>query len=557
MLDPNQTIEIFCVNNNQKVNIPIGYNLIEVYKKLDVKLPYKLVAARVNNKIESLNYVLYRNKTIEYIDLSVETGMRVYVRSLIFVLYKAIYDLIPEGRLRVEHPVSKGYYCEITENGKKISLKQLEQVKQRMRELISQDIPFQAEYKPIAEVIETFRELKKQDNFELLKTFKQYYAEYQILEGLPDFYNGTLVPSTGYLSLFDIHDYYKGFLLQIPKREHPVVLEEIVLQDKLFEVFSDHRNWCRIVGINNLADFNTIDKNRLNDFVKVTEALHEKKIAQISDRIAQNKDKIKIVLISGPSSSGKTTFTKRLSIQLMASAVRPVCLSLDNYFVNRENNPKDENGDLDFESLYAVDLSFFNEQLNQLINGEEVKLPTFNFEKGKREFKGNALKLAEDSILIIEGIHGLNPILTENIPDNIKFKIYVSALTTLSLNDHNWIPTTDTRILRRVIRDYKYRGYSATETLLRWPSIRRGEEKWIFPFQENADAMFNSSLLFELAAVKKQAEPILTEVHQDSPAYPEAHRLLKLLQFFEPIQYKEIPGTSLLREFLGNSTFKY
>ncbi|MBP6284935.1 MAG: nucleoside kinase [Paludibacteraceae bacterium] len=553
----NKYIEIFCKNNKKKALIPFGKSLSEVYDDLKIELPYAVVAARVNNKIESLSYSLYRNKTIEFIDLSNESGMRVYVRSLVFVLFKAIIDLIPNGRLRVEHPVSKGYYCEITSNGEKISLEQLAEIKHRMRRIISQDIHYVSEDKPTSEAIEVFSKHEKQDNVDLLKTYKNYYTEYHTLDGLPDFYSGALLPSTGYLSIFDILPYLDGFLLQVPKRNHPVILEDIIVQDKLAGVFADHYKWCRIMGINNIGDFNSIDKCNLGDFIKVTEALHEKQISKTADFIANQQAKIKMVLVSGPSSSGKTTFTKRLSVQLMASGIKPLSLSLDNYFVDREKTPLDEKGEYDFESLYALDIEHFNEQLNQLLLGEEVRLPTFNFETGKREFKGNRLCLLPENILIIEGIHALNPTLTANIAEDVKYKIYVSALTTLSLNDHNWIPTTDTRILRRLIRDYKYRGYSAIDTLMRWSSVRKGEEKWIFPFQENADAMFNSSLIFELAALKKQAEPILLEVHHDSEAYPEAHRLLKLLQYFKPIPYGEIPATSLLREFLGKSGFRY
>ncbi len=550
-------IEIICKNNGKKALVPFGMSLKEVFEELKIELPYTVVAARVNNKIESLNYAVYRNKTVEFVDLSCDSGMRVYVRSLVFVLYKAIIDCIPNGRLRVEHPVSKGYYCEITADGEKITSEQLTMVKQRMIEIINQDIRFVSEDKPTKDVIEVFAKHNKKDNVDLLKTYKNFYTEYHSLDGLPDFYSGVLLPSTGALKIFDVHPYYKGFLIQVPKRSNPIELENIVVQNKLLEVFSEHYKWCRIMGINNIADFNTIDKHKLRDFIKVTEALHEKQISKIADKISENDINVKMILVSGPSSSGKTTFTKRLSVQLMASGIKPIALSLDNYFVDREKTPLDEKGDYDFESLYALDIPFFNLQLEQLLQGKEIDLPTFSFETGKRYFRGEKLSLQHDNVLIIEGIHALNPTLTEHIPDNLKYKVYVSALTTLSLNDHNWIPTTDTRILRRLIRDYKYRGYSAADTLIRWPSVRKGEEKWIFPFQENADVMFNSSLIFELAALKKQAEPILMEVHHDSEAYPEAHRLMKLLQFFEPIPYNEIPSTSLLREFLGRSSFRY
>lgn len=549
-------IEIICKNNNKRIKVLAGTTLSELKLLLEVNMPAPIVGALINNKLNSLETPIYRNKTIEFIDQSSESGLRIYVRSLVFVLYKAVNDLIPNGKLRIEHPVSNGYYCEISSNKQKISSEQLSAIKERMKEIINADIPFVQHYEPTSDIEQLFRDAHNSDCADLLHYKKEYYSVYYTLDGLPDFYPSLLVPSTGQLKVFDICPYFEGFLLQIPKKTNHKELAEIVEQKKMYEIFKEHRQWCRIIGVNNIADVNSIKRSDLNILIKVTEALHEKKIVQIADKIAQNKN-IKVVLIAGPSSSGKTTFSKRLSVQLAASGIIPEALSLDNYFINRESTPIDENGEHDFEVIHALDLPYLNSQLEQLINGEEVETPIYNFETGKREAKGKKMQIKEGQVLVIEGIHGLNPELTKTIPDETKFKIYVSALTTLSGNDHNWIPTSDTRILRRIIRDHKYRSYSAENTILRWPSVRRGENKWIFPYQENADAMFNSSLLFEFSAIKKQAEPILMEVGQNSNAYPEARRLLNLLQFFTPISYNDIPATSLLREFLGGSGFRY
>ena len=399
------------------------------------------------------------------------------------------------------------------------------------------------------------------DKVKLLDTSGELYSYYYTLEDTIDYYYGSLLPSSGYIRNFDIVKYDDGLLLRVPKRQHPQQLEEVVRQEKMLEVFKEHRRWNQILGVGTVGDFNVAcNKGYATDLINVSEALQEKKISNIADEIyrkGKNGQGVKLVLISGPSSSGKTTFSKRLSIQLMANGLKPYPISLDNYFVDRENTPKDEKGDYDYESLYALDLEFFNSQLQQLLRGEEVELPRFNFTTGKREFQGDKLKVDDHMILILEGIHALNPELTPHIPAENKYKIYVSALTTILLDNHNYIPTTDNRLLRRIIRDYKYRGYSAEETIRRWPSVREGEEKWIFPYQENADAMFNSALLFELAVMKDYAIPILRNVPNNKPEYSEAYRLRKFLEYFASVQDKELPPTSLLREFLGGSSFRY
>lgn len=549
-------IEIICKNNGKRIKVPIGANIEEIRLLAGVQTRYKVMGALVNNKIMGLSTPIYRNKSIEFIDLGSTSGMRIYVRSLIFVLYKAINDTIPGAKLRIEHPISTGYYVEISKDGKMIDTNTLASIKAKMHELVNADIPFELFYRPTVEVEKMFREAGAQNTANLLKYVKDYYSIYYTLEGLPDFYQSLLTPSTGCLEIFDIVPYFDGFFLALPSVENPETIAPPEFLPKTFETFKEYWSWCRIMGITDIADINKVKKEDLNRLIKIAEALHEKKIVQIADRILKDK-RIKLILIAGPSSSGKTTFSKRISIQLAASGIFPLSLSLDNYFVNRDQTPIDENGEHDFESLYSLDLPYFHKQMEQLAKGEEVETPIYNFETGRREAKGVKMRLREGQVILIEGIHALNPELTKTIPDEEKFKVFVSPLTSLSINDHNWIPTEDIRILRRIIRDHKYRSYSGEDTILRWGSVRRGENKWILPYSENADAMFNSSLLFELQAIRRQAEPILMEVRQDSDAYPEARRLLKLLRLFVPISYFDIPSTSLLREFLGGSGFRY
>lgn len=553
-------LQIYCKNINKSKSFPIGSSLLDIYLGFDLHLPYGTVSAKVNNKVEGLKYRVYNNKDVEFLDIRSSSGMRTYVRSLCFVLCKAVEDLYPTGRILLEHPVSKGYYCRL-ELERPVEADDVQRIKQRMKEIIAEDLPFRRFEAHTAEVVERFRQKGMTDKVKLLETSDNLYSYYYTLAETIDYYYGSLLPSTGYIRLFDLVLYDDGLLLQVPNRSNPEVLEKAVKQEKMLEVFKEHRRWNRILGVGTVGDFNiACNQGHATELINVSEALQEKRIAQMADEIYRrglNGTTVKMVLISGPSSSGKTTFSKRLSVQLMTNGLRPYPISLDDYFVNRVDTPKDETGEYDYESLYALDLDFFNAQLQALLNGEEVELPRYNFVTGKREQSGNRLKLDENMILILEGIHALNPELTRHLPAEKKFKIYVSALTTILLDNHNYIPTTDNRLLRRIIRDYKYRNFSAEETIKRWPSVRAGEEKWIFPYQENADVMFNSALLFELAVIKDYAEPILRKVPNNSPEYSEAYRLRKFLEYFVAIPDKELPPTSLLREFLGGSSFRY
>lgn len=553
-------VRIYCKNTNSFKDFPEGISLLGIYKGFDLQMPYGTVSAKVNNKVESLDFRVYYNKDVEFLDITSASGMRTYVRSLCFILVKAVEELYPEGSISLEHPVSKGYYCNLHLD-RSIGLDDVKRIKQKMQEIIDEDIPFQRTESHTDDIVRLFRQHGMLDKAKLLETSGQLYSYYYRLGDTVDYYYGSLVPSTGYIQLFDIVKYYDGLLLRIPNRENPNKLEEVVKQEKMLEVFQEYQRWNRILGISTVGDFNiACNKGLATDLINVSEALQEKKIAQIADEITsrnQNGERVKLVLISGPSSSGKTTFSKRLSIQLMTNGIRPYPISLDDYFVNREETPLGIDGKHDFESFYALDLPFFEEQLKELLEGKEVELPRFNFVTGKREWSGKKLRIDDHMVLILEGIHALNPALTPNIPAESKYKIYVSALTTILLDNHNYIPTTDNRLLRRIIRDYKYRNYSAEETIARWPSVRAGEDKWIFPYQEYADTMFNSALLFELAVMKEYAEPILRKVPNNCPEYSEAHRLLKFLSYFTSLQDKELPPTSLLREFLGGSSFRY
>lgn len=553
-------LQIYCKNKNLSKEFPEGSSLFEIYQGFELKMPYGPVSARVNNKVEDLNFKVYYNKDIEFLDITSASGMRTYVRSLCFILTKAVAELYPNGNIILEHPVSKGYFCKLRID-RTIGLDDVIRIKQRMQEIIQADLPFVRHEKHTEEVIRLFKERGMDDKVKLLETSGQLYSCYQQLDDTIDSYYGSLVPSTGYIRLFDIVKYYDGLLLRIPNRENPNKLEDVVKQEKMLDVFQESHRWNEILDINTVGDLNqACNRGMATDLINVSEALQEKKIVRIADEITnrnENGQRVKLVLISGPSSSGKTTFSKRLSIQLMTNGIRPYPISLDDYFVNREDTPLDAEGKHDFESLYALDLPFFEAQLKALLAGEEVELPRFNFNTGKREPSGKKLRIDDNMILVLEGIHALNPALTPNIPAANKYKIYVSALTTILLDNHNYIPTTDNRLLRRIIRDYKYRSYSAEATINRWGSVRAGEDKWIFPFQEYADAMFNSALIFELAVLKDYVEPILRKVPNNNPAYSEAHRLLRFLAHFVSVQDKELPPTSLLREFLGGSSFEY
>ncbi|MHB9142727.1 MAG: uridine kinase family protein [Paludibacter sp.] len=552
-------VTIYCKNTKSYHNYTLGTSLIEIFNDLKIELKFQVVAARVNYKVEDLNFLVYKPKDIEFIDSSVPSGMRVYVRSLSMVLAKAVSELFPQATLRIEHPISKGYYCRLVNLDQKLTPEIIVQIKERVNLIIAQAKRIVCEEKQTSEVKLLFaKQAQQKDKLTLFETLGTPYCRFFRIDDFIDYYNGVLLPSTDYLGLYDLVEYYDGLLLQVPNRDNPYVLEEAVLLPKMFDIFKEYVGWNKIMNLNNVGEFNIACRNNQSfNLIKVSEALHEKKVASIADMISERGEKIRFVLISGPSSSGKTTFSKRLSIQLMVSGLKPVVLSLDNYFVNREDTPLDENGEWDFENLYALDLPLFNQHLKQLLKGEEIEIPSFNFEDGKRYSNGDKLQLKEDSILVMEGIHALNPDLIVDVPPETTFKVYVSALTTISIDHHNWIPTADTRLLRRIIRDYRFRNYSARETIARWPSVRRGEEKWIYPYQENADVMFNSALLFELAVLKRHAEPILAEVPKYCDEYTETHRLLKFLNYFVPIHDREIPPTSLLREFVGGSSFRY
>jgi uridine kinase len=553
-----ETITIYCKNNNTYKDVPIGSSLLDIYTAVGAPLRYRPMNAQVNNKTESLNFRCWQPKDIEFIDYTQLSGLRTYVRSLCHIFSKAVYDIWPTATLNLEHPVSKGYYC-VIHNGKNIDLETIEKIKKRMWELIDADLPFLHKSVRTVDAAVLFRERGMNDKARLIETAGLPYTSYYELEGYINFFYGCLTTSTGYIQLFDLEPYMDGVLLRIPKQTDPMELQPVIKQDKMFEAYKEHLTLQRTVGLDNVGDLNlAIEKGRSQDIILVSEAMQEKQVAKIAEKIADGyKEGIRIVLISGPSSSGKTTFCKRLQVQLTTNLLHPVGISLDDYFLNREDTPKDEHGEYDFESLYALDLPYFNKDLKKLLSGEEIELPSFNFESGRRIFKGKKLKLRENSILVIEGIHALNPELTEFIDDKYKYRVYVSVLTSISLDNHNWIPTTDNRLLRRIIRDYRFRGYSAEDTINRWPSVRRGEDKWIFPYQENADAMFNSAMLYELAALRKYAEPILAQVPESNKANAEAYRLLRFLRYFNYIPTEELPGTSLLREFLGGGSFKY
>ncbi|TCO07188.1 nucleoside kinase [Natronoflexus pectinivorans] len=551
-------IKIKCLNNNKEIMVPRGTTLLEAAEKLKVNLSNPILGALVNNRLRNAGYEFFQPKTVRFIDVTHVDGMRMYIRSLSFVLYAAVQEMYPGARLRIEHSVSKGFYCELDNLECELTVQMTIDLAAKMREIVERNIPIEKKKEETEEVVRLFDEHGLCDKIDLIKHRGQYYTSYYKMgEHIGVFY-GFMVPSTGYLKVFDLNKYYNGMLLRVPKSYNPEVVEDLVIQNKLFEIFREFSQWNKILNVTKISDLNKAAGNGKSEtLIKVTEALHEKKISQIADRIAARKNKIKIVLISGPSSSGKTTFGKRLAVQLLVSGIKPLNLSLDNYFVNRENTPLDENGDYDFEALEAIDLKLFNEHLVALLEGEEVEIPRFSFETGERYYDGEKLRMGSENILIIEGIHGLNPSLTPSVPDDAKYKVYVSALTGINIDDHTRIPTTDNRLIRRIVRDYKYRKYSAQDTISRWASVRRGEEKHIFPYQEEADVMFNTALLYEFAVLKPFAEPILLEVQANQPEYSEATRLLKFFSYFKPMQLNGIPPTSILREFLGGSSFSY
>jgi uridine kinase len=553
-----EQIRIKCLNNNTVKEYAKGTSLLEISKDLNIELKAPVIGAMVNNKLAELSYEVYHPKDIRFIDITHAAGMRMYMRSLYFVLYKAVNDLFPGAHLHVEHSVSKGIYCELHNTPQDINIQDIFAIGRRMREIVEMDLPLVKKQRETEEVIRLFEQQGIKDKSDIIRHRGKVYTTFYTLDNLSSTFYGLMAPSTGYLQVFDLNKYYNGMLLQLPRTTEPSEVEELVLQNKMFEIFREHANWNNILGVRYVGDINRTGTNGKGEtLIKVSEALHEKKISQIADQIASHRDKVKIVLISGPSSSGKTTFGKRLAIQLLVAGIKPLNLSLDNYFVDRAHTPLDENGDYDFEALEALDVELFNKQLIALLNGEKVEIPKFSFEQGQRVYDGETLQMSDNNILIIEGIHGLNPQLTHLIPAESKFKIYVSALTSINIDHHNRIATTDNRLIRRIVRDYRYRKYSARDTISRWASVRRGEEKHIFPFQEEADAMFNTALPYELPVLKPFIEPILLEVQPNQPEYAEATRLLKFFNYMKPMMPREIPPTSIIREFMGGSSFSY
>lgn len=548
-------IEIRCTNNGESRMFKQGTTLQQIATEFG--FGKEVYAAYVNNKLKELDFVLFNPYTVEFVGFTHPEGKRMYDRSLSFLLYKAVHDIFPSKNLKIEHSISGGYYCEI-DGIDKVSDNQVAQIEQRMRDIIDKDIPFVRQRIFAEKAIKIFEDMGYYEKAQLFKTRAHLYSSIYKLDDVVDYFYGCLLPSTGYLKVFNIDKYYDGMLLRSPRIDNPTKVADLVSQDKMFDVLQEFKKWGNILNVSYMCNINqSLANGEIGDIIKVAEALQEKKLAQIADIIVSRNPLPRLVLLSGPSSSGKTTTANRLAIQLKVAGYSPVTLSLDNYFVNRELTPLDENGDYDFEALEALDIPYLNNDLQKLFNGEEIDVPKFSFLEGKRFFDGEKMKLDENSIIIAEGIHALNPNLTAQIDDSLKFKLYASALTTVSLDNHNRIPTTDTRLIRRIVRDYKYRGYSAQDTIDRWPSVRRGEEKHIFPNQEKADIMFNTAMVYEIGVLKRFAEPILQEVPPNCTAYREAKRMLKFLSYVKPIPDDEIPPTSILREFLGGSSFKY
>lgn len=551
-----QVIQIRCKNNKKSQKVEIGSTLFDIFSAFDLKMTHGPVSARVNNKVEGMHYRVYNSKDVEFLDMTSSSGSRAYTRTLFFVLCKAVQDIYPATDVVIDIPISNGFYVDIR-LGRPVVDEDVNIIRRRMQEIIDARMPIRRFTVPTEEAVALFQEKGDVEKVKLLKTSGSIYTTYYKIGDYVDYYYGTLLTNTSQLYLFGLEKYYDGMLLRIPSLKNPDVLGEMTRQDKMFEIFKEHHRWQSILGIRTVGDFNqAIDANHSTDIINISEALQEKKIAKIAEEIASRKG-VKLVLLAGPSSSGKTTSCKRLSIQLAVNGLKPLQISLDDYFVDREKTPKDASGEYDYESIYALDLDLINEQFNALFRGEEVELPKYDFQSGKSKKSGNRLKMTDNNVLVVEGIHALNPELTAHIPQEQIFRVYASALTTILLDNHNYIPTTDNRLLRRIIRDYKYRGVSAQETIHRWPSVRAGENKWIFPFQENADAMLNTAMLYELAVIKTQAEPLLQQVPENCEEYAEAYRLLKFLKYFKGIPYNNLPPTSLLREFLGGSSFHY
>ncbi len=552
------TIDIYCLNTGTKKSYPLGVTLWDIKDDFQVKLENPILGALVNNKVKELSFVFVKNKKVEFIDYSHPDGLRLYVRSLFFVLYVAVRKVFPEAKLKMMHGIARGYYCELAGLPQPVPQADIQAIKDEMQKLVDQDIPFEKVGLENEKVVEICRKQNLEFKAKLFEQQGTMFSYLYFLGDVANFFYGHMVPSTGYLKVFDLVPYYEGMLLRIP---NPLQFNEVQSYeklDKLFGVFQEHKDWAEILNVPNVANLNEYTlEGQSGDIIKISEALHEKKVAEIANKICERKDKVKIVLIAGPSASGKTTFCKRLMVQLAVNGIKPTMISLDDYFVDREKTPRDHNGGYDFEAIEAIDVEYFNKQLIQLFNGETIELPKFNFTVGQRFPSGNKLHLGEGSILVVEGIHGMNPNLVPHIKPENTFKIFLSALTQISIDEQNHISTTDNRMIRRMIRDSKYRNYSTQETIRRWPSVRAGEEKNIFPYQENADVMFNSALVYELAVLKKYAEPLLQAVTESQPEFSESNRLLKFLSYFKNIDDHEIPPTSVLREFLGGSSFTY
>lgn len=551
-----QTVKIRCKNNGETKEIAIGSTLKEAYEAFGLSMEFGPINATVNNRTEGLNYRLYHNKDVEFFDLYSATGERCYMRTLFFVLCKSVHDLYPDSKVVIDIPVSNGYYCNLM-LGHDVTETDVTRIRERMRQLIDAKLPIRRYEVPTEEAVRIFSSRGDKAKAKLLRSTGKLYTTYYEIDDYVDNFYGSLLINTSQLTLFGLEKYFDGALLRLPSRQNPAELGALIRQDKMFDIFKEQHRWNRILGVSTVGDFNeAVRSGQTTGLINVSEALQEKKIASIAEQIAHRQG-TRVVLIAGPSSSGKTTFCKRLSIQLVTCGIKPIQISLDDYFVDRHLTPKDENGEYDYESVHALNIPLLNEQLQQLFEGKNIELPKYNFQTGKSEKSGKRLQLGDNQVLVLEGIHALNPELTAQIPQEQKFHIYISALTTILLDDHNYIRTTDNRLLRRIIRDYKYRGVNALETIHRWPSVRAGENKWIFPYQENADVMFNTAMLFELAVIKQQAEPLLDLVPENCPEYAEAHRLRTFLEYIQPIPNRALPPTSLLREFLGGSSFKY
>lgn len=550
-------VNIRCKNTGRTHKVPVGFTLEDFYDMIELNMPYGTTSAKVNNKVEGLHYTIFGDKDVEFLDVTSSSGMRTYTRSLFFVLYKALSELFPGTSLQIDTPVANGYYCRIDGLAEGVTTEVVDRLRAKMKEIVGDNIPYHRITTHREDAVRLFREHGLEDKALLLEGSGDLYATYYTLGDTVDYFYGSLLVSTGQIHLFEIQPYADGLLLRLPDPNNPNKLQPLRKQPKMFSIFEEQHRWQKILGVSTIGEFNKVcEQGHTIDLINVSEALQEKKISALADRIASEPDR-RVVLIAGPSSSGKTTFAKRLAVQLFACGKKPVSVELDNYFVDREKTPRDAEGNYDFEHIKAMNMKLLSKQMNALLRGEEVELPRFDFPSGRSLMSGTRLKLSPESIVIFEGIHALNPMLTKEVPEENKFRIYASALTTIMLDHHNYIPTTDNRLLRRIVRDYKYRGYSAEETIRRWPSVRAGEEKWIFPFQEEADVMVNTALLFELPALRRQAQRLLEQVPESAPEFSEAHRLRKFLSYLRPIDIEPLPPTSLLREFLGGSTFTY